>query len=395
MQRIGIGPLSARVGGGAYQYTMNLASSLSRAEEFECILISMMESFDAKEAPSPTHQSVRLSQSEIRPFSVLRRAAGLANIRFPYGQYGPLKNLGLDLLISPHPSMIGYHVKIPYIVIIHDLMHRYYPDFPEYTRRERRARDLLYSRAAKHAAGVVVESNTSKNDLVNFYAIPPEKIHVIPLYPPVQTSGLALMDSCAANDLLERFELPERFLFYPAQFWFHKNHVRLVQALHRLKEQGQVIPLVLTGSSTDTYTFEDVNKVISELNMEGQVHYLGYVSDEEIVALYKRTVALVFPTLIGPTSIPTLEAMALGTPVVCSNLFEMPDQVGDAGLTFDPFCVEDIADKIEIIWSNDGLRDELAANGPHRTKLLTPERYGEQWSEVVNKALIAPAPARA
>ena len=393
MQRIGIGPLFAQTGGGVYRYTLNLTSSLSKAGKFDCILISMAESFDETDAGSSTYQSMKLSQSEFRPFTALRRAAGMAKIRFPYGQYWPIKRLGLDLLISPHPAMIGYHLRIPYIVIIHDVMHRYYPDFPEYTWRERRARDLLYRNAAKYSAGVVVDSNTGRNDLVNFYGIPPEKIHIIPLYPLVQTSNLAEMSSFAANEILQKFELPERFLFYPAQFWFHKNHVRLVQALHKLKKQGVVVPFVLTGSSTDTYTFEDVNKVIRELNIEAQIHYLGYVSGEEIVALYKKSVALVFPTLIGPTSIPILEAMSLGTPVVCSHLFEMPDQIGDAGLTFDPFSVEDIADKIEVIWSNDSLRDELAAKGPDRTKLLTPERYGERWSEVASEALGALAPA--
>ena len=79
--------------------------------------------------------------------------------------------------------------------------------------------------------------------------------------------------------------------------------------------------------------------------------------------------------------------MSLGTPVACSNLFEMPDQVGDGGLTFDPFSVNDMAEKIYAIWSSERLRVELALKGSRIASRLTPEEYAAQWSEVIAEAL--------
>ncbi len=394
MRRIGIGPLTAQQGGGVYHFSLNLIGSLSKSGEYQCTVISLAENAGEADRNPPDYQTVVVPRSEFRLFTVLRRLAGVANLRFPFGRYNGLRSLGLHLLISPYPALIGYHLRIPYIVTIQDVMHRYYPDFPEYSWGERLRRDLTYSRAAKHAVRVVIESQTGKDDLVRFYGIPPEKIRVIPLYPPTQTSGYAEMDKPTASEVLRRFSLPEEFILYPAQFWYHKNHIRLMRALHYQKGQGTLIPVVLTGSSTDTYGFKDVQKVSRELNIEDQVLYLGYVSDEEIVALYKKAVALVFPSLIGPTNIPILEAMSLGTPVVCSNLFEMPDQVADAGLTFDPFSVEDMAEKIYAIWSNERLRDELALKGSKIASLLTPEGYAAQWSAVIAEALGSAVPGK-
>ena len=387
MRRIGIGPLVGQYGGGVHHFTLNLIDRLSKTGTYDCTLISLAQDAGQTDSNSPGYQTVVLPQREFWMVTLLRRLAGAANLRFPFGRYSSLRSLGLHLLISPYPALVGHHLKIPYIVTIQDVMHRYYTDFPEYSWRERLRRDLTYSKAAKNAVRVVIESQTGKNDLVRFYGVPSEKIRVIPLYPPTQTSGYAAMDKATVEEILKRFHLPEEFIFYPAQFWYHKNHVRLMQALHYLKSRGTMVPVVLTGSSTSTYSFKDVQKVARELNIEDQVLYLGYVSDEEIVALYKKAVALVFPSLIGPTNIPILEAMSLGTPVVCSNLFEMPDQVGDGGLTFDPFSVDDMAEKINSIWSNEGLRAELASKGSEIANLRTPEEYASQWSEVIAEAL--------
>jgi glycosyltransferase involved in cell wall biosynthesis len=95
----------------------------------------------------------------------------------------------------------------------------------------------------------------------------------------------------------------------------------------------------------------------------------------------------VFPSLIGPTNIPPLEAMVLGTPVVCSNLFSMPEQVGDAGLLFDPFNVEDMAEKIYQIWTDEDLRQNLIRKGYERIRNMTIENYAKQWENIIDEAL--------
>ena len=198
------------------------------------------------------------------------------------------------------------------------------------------------------------------------------------------------MKSEQAAKVLAKFKLPEKFLFYPAQFWYHKNHIRLIKAFHLIKKNhGIKIPLVLVGSAKGHYEkiYQEMMALIKKENMMEQVVHLGYVSEKEIVALYKRSTALVFPSLIGPTGIPFLEAMVLGTPTICSNLFEIPNQIGDAGVLFDPFDINDMADKIYKVWTDEDLRKKMAERGRERTKDLTLENNAKKWEKIMAEAL--------
>jgi glycosyltransferase involved in cell wall biosynthesis len=148
---------------------------------------------------------------------------------------------------------------------------------------------------------------------------------------------------------------------------------------------GTKVPLVLTGHPLENY--ENIMRLIKELGISDQIRYLGFVSETEMVALYKKAAVLVYPTLFGPTNIPPLEAMILGTPVLCSNLFSMPEQVGDAALLFDPFSIEDMAEKIYRIWNDEALRKSLVQKGYDRIKEITQENYASQWETVIEKTI--------
>jgi glycosyltransferase involved in cell wall biosynthesis len=103
--------------------------------------------------------------------------------------------------------------------------------------------------------------------------------------------------------------------------------------------------------------------------------------------LYKLATALVMPTLFESVSMPIWEAFHLGCPVVSSNVCALPEQVGDAGLLFDPNNIEDIAEKIYIIWNDENLRQELIKRGSERVKNLTIENYAEEWKKILEEAL--------
>lgn len=300
-----------------------------------------------------------------------------------------LKNIHADLLIIPFPLLFGFENKIPYIVFIPDIMHKYYPGFPEYPFLGRIKRDIVYRHSAKSSLLSAVDSQQGFEDLHKFYKIPKEKIRVIPYIPPGYIYKYKDMDKGLADNILKKYNLPRKFLFYPAQFWFHKNHLRLINAVKLVKENsGLDIFLVLVGSSKANYkNYQKVMSLIKEFKIENQIFHLGYVSDKEIVALYKKSLSLIFPTLIGPTSIPPLEAMVLETPVLCSNLFSMPEQIGDAGLLFNPFSMKDMAEKIHKIWTDEELRKGLVQKGRERVKNLNLENYAEQWEKVIELAL--------
>lgn len=387
-------PLSTS--GGIFQCALSTAKSLiDYCDEFDYSVIH----YDSEELKSLFNQNlnnvqyVTISEKSVSFFRKILHFLGLflgikqillKNID------AVLENIGVDLLIVPTPFSFDIPLKIPYVVFIPDLMHRYYPHFPEYKLEERISRDIIYKYYAKNALLNIVESEQGAEDLSRFFKIKKSQIRIIPVMPPNYIYDYGKIDEETAETILKKYELPENFLFYPAQFWYHKNHLRLVQAISLIKEKHKIkIPLVLVGNSKGHYEkiYKRVMTEVKKLGIEDQIVHLGYVSNREIVAIYKKAEALVFPSLIGPTSIPPLEAMVLGVPLICSNLFEMPKQVGGAGVLFDPFDTNDMAEKIYQLWINAELKEKLKKQGFIKTENITPEYFAEKWKKVVKDAL--------
>jgi glycosyltransferase involved in cell wall biosynthesis len=188
----------------------------------------------------------------------------------------------------------------------------------------------------------------------------------------------------------EHYRLPDRYLFYPANFWPHKNHVRIVQAIGTLKaEAGLEVHVAFTGTSGDELaraTAADVSRSAQELGIGDAVHELGYVEDSDMSALYAEAEGLVMPTFFGPTNIPVLEAWAFGCPVLTSDIRGIREQVGDAGVLVRPDSVASIAEGIHRLWSDENLRRELAERGRMRLASYQPEDYRGRLEDIVDDA---------
>jgi glycosyltransferase involved in cell wall biosynthesis len=187
----------------------------------------------------------------------------------------------------------------------------------------------------------------------------------------------------------KNYHLPERYLFYPAQFWPHKNHARIVQALGLLKQEYSLdVAVVFCGSYTGEIrerTFHEVMSLSSQLGLE-KIHYLGYVSDEDMSALYAEAVGLVMPTFFGPTNIPVLEAWAFGCPVLTSDIRGIREEVADAGILVDPRSVEAIADGVYRLWTDENLACSLADLGRQRLASYTADDYRRRLLSILEEA---------
>ena len=201
------------------------------------------------------------------------------------------------------------------------------------------------------------------------------KVHVLPYIAPDYIYGKELM--------VETFD---KYILYPAQFWKHKNHIRLVQAAAQLKDKGIIVNLVLTG--TEKNNKKDVEDLIQELALQAQIQILDYVTNEQLVYLYKHTRALAMPTFAGPTNIPPLEALAIGCPMMLSNNFAMPEQAGDAALYFNPESVDEIADCMEKLWTDDELCARLISNGAIQRNKWGIEQFHEKLKEIMNAVIV-------
>ena len=276
---------------------------------------------------------------------------------------------------------LGLSIKVPALAAIHDLMHRYERRFPEVSAQgEYKRRDNDYLNISRWATGVLVDSEVGKQQFAESYGRNPHSIYVLPFVAPryVLASGQAKTD-------LDHYGLPDKFIFYPAQFWEHKNHKSLIRAAAMLKPQYPDIHLVFAGSRKNAYA--SAVELVQDLDLAENVHFLGYVPNSEMAELYRRARALFMPTFFGPTDIPPLEAAALGCPVAVSCIYGMREQMGDAALYFNPESVAEMAQIMERLWEDDALCQELARRGFIRTAQWTQSHLNERLRQIIDSLL--------
>ncbi|BAV33884.1 glycosyltransferase [Sulfuricaulis limicola] len=262
-------------------------------------------------------------------------------------------------------------VDVPYIFTVWDLMHRTHPCFPEvgafggwpWDQREK-----FYQYILPRATYVVTGNEAGKKDVVDYYRVPPERVKTLPL--PTPEFALGSVAARAPAGFSDRTP----FLFYPAQFWPHKNHVTLLLALKILIEQHHLdFSIVLTGADKGNLNF--VRQTAKELGLEDRAHILGFVSREELVYLYQNAFALAYPSFFGPDNIPPMEAFASGCPVVAAGVPGAEEQMGDAALFFDPASETQLAARIHELHSRPALRETLIERGRTRARQWTARDY--------------------
>jgi glycosyltransferase involved in cell wall biosynthesis len=185
-------------------------------------------------------------------------------------------------------------------------------------------------------------------------------------------------------DFDDHYRLPGKYIFYPAQFWWHKNHGKLLEAIARLKGELPDLKLVLSGGRQNAY--DAVVKQVQDLDLGDDVVFAGYVPDADMPEFYRRARAMVMPTYYGPTNVPPLEAFAVGCPVAISGTYGMPEQAGGAALHFDPDSAEEIAGCIRRLWTDDRLCAELAEKGKRRGAIWGQAQFNERFRQIVEAA---------
>jgi glycosyltransferase involved in cell wall biosynthesis len=176
-----------------------------------------------------------------------------------------------------------------------------------------------------------------------------------------------------------RYGLTGAFLFYPAQFWPHKNHLRLIESLYHLKRSAGRTPILVLGGSHSgalrRHTFAAAMRSARRLGVDNQVRYLGFIPDEDMSALYAEAAALAMPTFFGPTNIPVLEAFAMGCPVVTSDIRGIREQTDGGAILVDPRSPESIANGLRRVLTSSEERDALIRRGREVLSRYTAEDY--------------------
>ena len=291
----------------------------------------------------------------------------------------------LDLLIQPAHGWGALFSGVCYLAVIHDFPPQWSRELRERLGREHvRYADAMQRAVSSTAEAVFVDSDLGKLQLQEAYGVPTDRVHVLPFRPPSYINPDVSREK--VEQVLRKHRIPGRYVFYPAGIQPHKNHLALMTALAALRDHRKVsIPCVLLGHAGSA--MEALRARIHELRLDAQVHYLGYVEDDDVSALYRSAAALVMPTLIGPTNIPVVEAFKMGCPVVCSRVPDFEQQIGDAGVLVDPSSTEDLAQAIYRVWTDESLREELIERGRRRVSSVIATDYGERILATVQQAL--------
>lgn len=224
-----------------------------------------------------------------------------------------------------------------YITTVFDLCHRDTPEFPEVRNfGEFQSRENHFRNNLSQAFVIITESERLSDLVARRYGVDRERCLAIPM-----SGSPYLTDNFSTEKdlVLKKYSLDEGYFFYPAQFWAHKNHIRILEALVQLKAEGVLYKVIFVGG--DKGNKEHIENFVSQHFLDEQVRFLGFVPAEDMRGLYEGSVAVVMPTYFGPTNLPPLEAWLLRRPLIYSS--HLKEHSGNAAITVDPDNARELA----------------------------------------------------
>ncbi|MDR0517147.1 MAG: glycosyltransferase family 4 protein [Fibromonadaceae bacterium] len=264
-------------------------------------------------------------------------------IFFPYRA---LRKAKTGVLHIPHCNIpLLYCRKL--VVTIHDLTHLIYPKFQPHKKYNRISR-LVYLYfyfmnwfACKRASRIITVSKNTKEDIIKFFKIKPEKISVI--YHGVGEEFI-IREKSEAEYLYKKYLIPrdKKILLYVGNLTPHKNVEKLICSFAKIEDRDNCC-LVLAGKSFDQFSG---NQKAKELGIEKGVFQIGYISQEELVDFYNLADLFVFPSIYEGFGLPILEAFACGTSVACSHTSSLSEVGGEFAFYFNPLDENDMAKQI-------------------------------------------------
>lgn len=273
-----------------------------------------------------------------------------------------------DLAYFVRQSVLpGMLQQLNYVTTLFDLCHRDSPEFPEVRAfGEFQVREHYFQTHLSGAVIVLADSAALAVAASRRYGLDADRLLAMPFAP------AAFLDERTSNDkpaVLLKYGLAEGYLFYPAQFWAHKNHIRILEALVLLRNRGQRPEVVFCGG--DKGNLRHVERYVEQNDLHSQVRFLGFVPAQDMRGLYEASAAVLMPTYFGPTNLPPLEAWAMGKPLIYSA--RCAEHAGDAALCVDPDDGEDLAQAIQRL-SDPEFSADLARRGSRRFQQLQQER---------------------
>lgn len=268
----------------------------------------------------------------------------------------------------------------PTVVTVHDLTPLVFPDhFPHGLKGE--IKWQIQKLALKGVKAVIVDSECSKKDVARFTGISEEKIFVVYLAAGEEFKKIQNPKS-QIQSLIEKYQLPEKFVLYVGDATWNKNVPGLIKAIQKIN-----LPLVLVGKQLVTSDFDcsnpwnkDLVEVEKLTQGDKRVFKLGFVSQKDLVGIYNLATVCALPSFYEGFGLPVLEAMSCGCPVVATKCGSLPEVVGESAFYVDPYDIDDMANGISEIYLNTAVWEKF-----HKLGLLQAKKFS--WKKTVEKTV--------
>jgi len=282
-----------------------------------------------------------------------------------------------DMCFFPSPAIPLLYQPARSVITIHDVAFLFFPDC--FSPMLRRWLNVATKCGTSKAKKIIAVSESTRQDLITYYGVAPEKIIVVhhgvhEMFRPLD----------AENAVKTKYRIEGPYILCIGTLQKRKNIPRLLQSFSVLKHQHNIPhKLVLVGQKCPDLPENEIFSTIKELSLQEDVIWTGYIADLDMPVLLNRAELFVFPSLYEGFGMPILEAMTCGVPVACSNTSSLPEVVGEAGMMFDPYDVDSMTATIYRALTDEKLRIQLRQQGLQRAKGFSWKRCAQKTLDVL------------
>lgn len=297
-----------------------------------------------------------------------------------------LRQIGANLLFCPFTAPYYADPLIPTVSVIYDLQYRAYPQF--FTPEEVVERENNFRMACQKASYIVAISEFVRQTIIEAAKFAPERVIAV-LIGLLRNPENPKSEENLGEWLLQKYGLRQgEYIFYPANFWQHKNHAMLLTAFNMYRQATPDSKLKLLCAGAPGRGAEAFCEAARRMGLSDWVIYPGYLAPDECDLLLRSAFALIFPSLYEGFGVPVLEAMSAGVPALCSHVTSLPEVGGDAVVYFDPRRPSQIVDALTRLSNEPNLREDLIIKGLQRAELFAgADRMAFEYAQVFVKAL--------
>jgi len=313
----------------------------------------------------------------------------LRKIKINHPFYNFIKKQKYDLIIFLGPSQMSkFCEEVAFISNIWDLDHKKNSQFPEHNLNNiYEHKEKLFKEIVTRAFKILVPHKSNKNDLINFYKADENKVIVqnfIPMLPTIYNENKHNKEFY--NDLFNKFKLPldKIIIFYPAQFWAHKNHKYIIDAAEILKkENNKKYLFIFCGGNKGNFKY--IKDLISKKQLGDFIKIHSFLTDDEVISFYLNSHGVIMPTYCGPTNLPIYEAFYFKKIIFYTKDLIPDDPINNHLIEIDISSPVNLCKQLEIYTDTERLNKIVLDNYEYYKLICNENTFKENYEKILNE----------